>query len=860
MSVIGKLRVLLGLDSSEFVRGTKQAERQAQNFTQKLSSTFSRITGALAIGAVIRKAFNFTQEAAEAAAAAKGVERAFQRLNRPDLLDEMKRATQGTVSELDLMKNAVRANNFRIPLENLSSYLKFAQQRAKETGESVDYLVDSIVIGVGRKSPLILDNLGISALEIREEFAKTGDMAKAVANIIDREMASSGGSVVDLKIKTEQAEAAWRNMMVAVGETDAVQDAKEHFVELKRVVAETVELMALFNTDIGGAQALRYTKRGIEELKAESQSTEEYIDKLNDALNRSKEITASFVPGGWSWKGYRGASIDTGFGTLLRGDAEKFYINQINKQLMLSRELEEQRTALAQKNAIERIGIESKTTDELIKLRDSYKGNLTKIQQAEKAAIVKAISERATAQAEAEQKAAEQAAEAYKSTLAYSESENSKAIAALEKEQGAYGTTIAYMEKMLQLRREQETYAKSEAEYQRIKKENDQLERRIELIKAVYESGSRRDIEKRISDAEDEMQRINTATADGAKKWGELNDQVKQYKEYLESLPKDYAAGSVADLQARISSIKKQMENLNPDIDSDKIDELRGMVVVYQRLLDKAELKVKVDVVYPEGSLGELDQQISDLTEKTKTQTGADLEATAAALKLAQARREVMITTIEGSDSLEKAIAKLREYEEELANAEESQKAYWQGMVDHQRGVVAKTIAGLKMLSELENGVKGMVTGIGEALGNLATGDYSNATSALLNPIADMLIQLGKLSISTGITLDALRKSFKWFKGAGAIAAGIALVALGTAVKSAVGAMPEQSPATGGGGGYNTFTGGGYSPGYSNNGAYRYAVANVTSAGTNVTVDVKGALKGEDIALAVKKVTYNKSR
>ena len=75
----------------------------------------------------------------------------------PSLTNDLKTATRGTVSEFDLMKSAVSANNFKIPLESLSSYLAFATRRAEETGQSVDYLVDSIIMGIGRKSPMILD-------------------------------------------------------------------------------------------------------------------------------------------------------------------------------------------------------------------------------------------------------------------------------------------------------------------------------------------------------------------------------------------------------------------------------------------------------------------------------------------------------------------------------------------------------------------------------------------------------------------------------------------------------------------------------------------------------------------------------
>ena len=96
-------------------------------------------------------------------------------------------------------------------MENLGSYLAFATKRAEETGQSVDYLVDSIIMGIGRKSPMILDNLGISIVDIRNEMEKTGDMAKAVANITDREMANAGNTVDTSATKVAQMTTAWTN-------------------------------------------------------------------------------------------------------------------------------------------------------------------------------------------------------------------------------------------------------------------------------------------------------------------------------------------------------------------------------------------------------------------------------------------------------------------------------------------------------------------------------------------------------------------------------------------------------------------------------------------------------------------------
>ena len=67
-----------------------------------------------------------------------------------------------------------------IDIQKLPDLLKFASIRAMETGQSVDYMVSSIVTGLGRKSPLILDNLGLKLKDLDAEVLK---LAKAVWSI-----------------------------------------------------------------------------------------------------------------------------------------------------------------------------------------------------------------------------------------------------------------------------------------------------------------------------------------------------------------------------------------------------------------------------------------------------------------------------------------------------------------------------------------------------------------------------------------------------------------------------------------------------------------------------------------------------
>ena len=97
--------------------------------------------------------------------------------------------------------------------------LAFAQQKAKDTGQSVDYMVDSIVTGLGRKSLMILDNLGLSAAQIKDKMAETGDMTKAVGAIIREEMAKAGDYVETAADRATQANVQLENAMTRLGET-----------------------------------------------------------------------------------------------------------------------------------------------------------------------------------------------------------------------------------------------------------------------------------------------------------------------------------------------------------------------------------------------------------------------------------------------------------------------------------------------------------------------------------------------------------------------------------------------------------------------------------------------------------------
>ena len=188
----------------------------------------TKATG-MAVGAVTDFASELgdaVKQGIELAKQGEGIRIAFERLGRGDILQGLREATHGTVTDLELMKAAVKFNDFKLPVEELGTMLAFAQQKAKDTGQSVDYMVDSIVTGLGRKSLMILDNLGLSAAEIKEKMKETGDMTKAVGEIIREQMSKAGDYVETAADRAAQANVELQNKMEELGRKFApIQEA-----------------------------------------------------------------------------------------------------------------------------------------------------------------------------------------------------------------------------------------------------------------------------------------------------------------------------------------------------------------------------------------------------------------------------------------------------------------------------------------------------------------------------------------------------------------------------------------------------------------------------------------------------------
>jgi len=206
-------KVVLGIDVNEFRRGITQVDSSIKG----ISKQFQNLGGIIGASFAISKLQEFGSEALDLAMKAQGIETAFERIGNAANMVELRNAVKGTVSDLELMRQAVTAEKLGIPIQEFTKFLGFAKKQANEMGESVDYMVDSIVKGVGRQSTMILDNLGISAKAVQEELKKGGTFAEAVGRIIQEEMGGANDTLLTTQDRLLQQRTALENIKTELG-------------------------------------------------------------------------------------------------------------------------------------------------------------------------------------------------------------------------------------------------------------------------------------------------------------------------------------------------------------------------------------------------------------------------------------------------------------------------------------------------------------------------------------------------------------------------------------------------------------------------------------------------------------------
>lgn len=325
-TVMAKMAVQIAANTAEFNKALAATNKGISGFT----SNITKVAGVLGAAFGVQQVASFALEISKLAGEAVGVEAAFGRLrNSTKLLNDLKEATGNTVSELELMKRAVQASNFDISLEALPRLLEFATLRAQQTGQSVDYLVDSIVTGIGRKSKLILDNLGISAEQLKQEFngasleaQSVGEVAEAVGRIAEKNLKNMAGFSQNAATSMQQLGAAWEDLRVSIGKlvnSSGISTLISNMASMARFFAgdftltkeqldkTIVALNELRNKaiELGNQKDVQKYTKGIAELTSQygllkdkaiefNQENEKQVQTYDDLIDAKQELNKQF--------------------------------------------------------------------------------------------------------------------------------------------------------------------------------------------------------------------------------------------------------------------------------------------------------------------------------------------------------------------------------------------------------------------------------------------------------------------------------------------------------------------------------------------------------------------------------------
>ncbi len=151
-------------------------------------------------------------------------------------LEKFRQATNGTVSDIDLM---IQANNAMLLgiVENEDQFadlIDSAQRLAKAVGQDALFGIESLTTGIGRQSKLMLDNLGI-VLDTNLAYQKFAEAnGKAVKDLDENErkqafvqaalestrskVAQLGKETIDTNDSIAQLDVAMENLQLAFGE------------------------------------------------------------------------------------------------------------------------------------------------------------------------------------------------------------------------------------------------------------------------------------------------------------------------------------------------------------------------------------------------------------------------------------------------------------------------------------------------------------------------------------------------------------------------------------------------------------------------------------------------------------------
>ena len=316
----------------------KESEGGLKTFGDGISSAWKVSLAATAAITSVALAIKEVQDAAKEGAAFQRMEEASASLARSldadmsDILDALREASLGMVSDFDLMQAASRAMMLGVSAdsEQLAQLMEVAALRGRAMGISTTQAFNDIVTGIGRASPHILDNLGIvidaegkyqdyaeAVGKTAEELTKAEKTQALLNGVLESSkglLEETGGLTLDNAGKWEQMSAAqknyfdlvksdiadatswWAEYWAAVFNKQAnLKEARDLWEQVQKLGLITPELQAAYDAAVRGGQSdVTFLLENIDALKT-------FVENYEKATQAAAEGTDK-----WAAANYEG--------------------------------------------------------------------------------------------------------------------------------------------------------------------------------------------------------------------------------------------------------------------------------------------------------------------------------------------------------------------------------------------------------------------------------------------------------------------------------------------------------------------------------------------------------------------------
>lgn len=306
-----KLEVLFGVSGADkFKKEFEQADKTVKKTSLSITSAMKSI-GAAAVAYLsiqtVKALGSAVFSMSKLSDSMRVVQTSNERLSKSigqssaNILAAVRRGVGGAVTDLEILKQVNQAILLGIPVtaKEMENMATVASRLGRAVGRDAASSLGDLVTGIGRMSPLILDNLGIT-IKLEEAYAKLGENAtdaeKKIA-FFNAVMEKAGGLSRTLGDQTISVGEKWDQVMTKIKNgsavfgafvTPAINIAIEKLSKLVDVAAKVPNAVAYLTT---GSSDIAYSSGIDDPVRRTEVRIKELEDRLRGAIaEREQEL------------------------------------------------------------------------------------------------------------------------------------------------------------------------------------------------------------------------------------------------------------------------------------------------------------------------------------------------------------------------------------------------------------------------------------------------------------------------------------------------------------------------------------------------------------------------------------------